>query len=433
MKFRSKYQSIYFFIYRYNLIATSLTLREITSGIKLVFFAKISNLRYLFKSKLYTSIIKEYSNKNFSNVISLLDRIPKQEFDEQIFIIAKNTHLLSNNKNEAQRYLDEFFVFMGMDIKKFFFSKIEHTTRLKLTHQFIKLEGEINVGLIAHLHNESIKYITKIKRESRRPSNKDLEVHLYKGILPHYPSLSDHVTTFISMEHTENFDLLTFEYVHGRKVQIDDIETIKDFQRKIMKINYQGLSKLTPNNMRYYFLNFKSFLVSVKKKTLKNSISRWSTSMSRYFDCQKIGEDKKVLHQLFIRNKVLDNIDIKRDFVLQHGDFAPGNSKINYEGRLIVFDWDDDYGLTVPGSDLLRFILFFTQDFSYIKEQIFTFLSDEGISNYNAITSYLVYQYLEILTDPQGYALWPAEGQRIEENWNLAIDYLKKARCPTRL
>jgi hypothetical protein len=148
--------------------------------------------------------------------------------------------------------------------------------------------------------------------------------------------------------------------------------------------------------------------------------------MLRYFDSQKIVEDKKVLNQVFIRNRALDNIDIKRDFVFQQGDFGPHNSKINYEKRLMVYDWEG-FGLSIPGSDLLSFILFFTHDFNYIKEHVFTFLSDEGISNYNAITCYLVYLYLENLTDPQGFALWPAEGQRIEENWNLAIDYLKKS------
>jgi hypothetical protein len=359
-------------------------------------------------------------------VINLIDQLPKQEFDEQLFLVAKNTHLLSNNKIEAQRYLDELFIFMGINIEKFLFSKIENTAGLKLTHQLIIRFGMSNVGLIDHLHNGTIKYITKINRFPKHPSNKSLEVHFYKGTLPHYPSLSEHTATFISYENIKDLGLLTLEYVHGRKPQIEDIETIKDFQRKIMKINYQEFRKLTPNNMRFYFLNFKSFLISKNRKTLKNSISTWSTSMLRYFNSQKIVEDKKVLHQVFIRNGTLDNIDIKRDFVFQQGDFEPHNSKINYEGRFIVYDWDN-YGLNVPGSDLLRFILLFTHDFNYIKEHVFTFLSDEGISNYNAITCYLVYKYLEILTDPRGYSFWPSENQRIEENWNLAIEYLKKS------
>jgi hypothetical protein len=91
----------------------------------------------------------------------------------------------------------------------------------------------------------------------------------------------------------------------------------------------------------------------------------------------------------------------------------------------MVYDWEG-YGLNIPGIDLLKFILFFTHDFNYIKEHVFKFLCNEEINNYNAITSYLVYKYLEILTDPQDYAIWPAENQRIEENWNLAIEYLKK-------
>ncbi len=426
MKFRSKYQSIYFFTYRYYLIATTLTLKEITSRIQPFLLARIPNLPYLFKSKLYISIIKEYANRNFSRVITLLDQLPKQEFDEQIFLIAKNTHLLSNNKIEAQRYLDELFIFMGINIEIFLFSKIENTTELKLNHQFIIRYGMTNVGLIEHLHNESIKYITKIKRFSQHPSNKSLEVHLYKGVSPYYPSLSEHISTFISYENVKDLGLLTLEYVHGRKPQIEDIEPIKDFQREIMKINYQEFRKLTPNNMRFYFLDFKSFLISKNRKTLKNSISVWSTSMLRYFDSQKIVEDKKVLHQVFIRNRALNSIDIKRDFVFQHRDFGPHNSKINYLGKLMVYDWEG-FGLNIPGTDLLKFILFFTHDFNYIKEHVFTSLSEEGIHNHSAITCCLVHQYLEFLTNPRGFAYWPAEGQRIQENWNLAIDYLKKS------
>ena len=132
MKFCSKYQSIYFFLYRYYLIANTLTLKEITTRFQPFLLTRIPNLRYLYKSNLYISILNEYSNMNFSRVINLLDQLPKQEFDEQIFLIAKNTHMFSSNKIEAQRYLDEYYSFMGIDIEGFLFSKLEHATGLKL-------------------------------------------------------------------------------------------------------------------------------------------------------------------------------------------------------------------------------------------------------------------------------------------------------------
>jgi hypothetical protein len=125
MKPNYKYQTIYFYTYRYYLIFTSLTLNEIISGMKRFILTRVPNLRYLFKSKLFKSIISEYSNRNFINVTHLVSQLPKSKFDEEMFFIAKNSYILTDNKAEAQRYLNEYFDFMGIDLQKFMLYELE--------------------------------------------------------------------------------------------------------------------------------------------------------------------------------------------------------------------------------------------------------------------------------------------------------------------
>jgi hypothetical protein len=134
---------------------------------------------------------------------------------------------------------------------------------------------------------------------------------------------------------------------------------------------------------------------------------------------EKLVEDIKLLHKLFIKKRMLNQIDIRRDFVFQQGDFIPSNSKIDDEGILMVYDWES-YRVDVPGTDLLKFICKFTHDFNFIHEHVFAFLQGEKINNYDVITCYLTLQYLNSLVNQP-------EGVRIEENWDLAIDYLRNS------
>jgi thiamine kinase-like enzyme len=232
------------------------------------------------------------------------------------------------------------------------------------------------------------------------------ELLFYKELLPRAELLSENTPNCVSIQPDKNIAFLTMEYIHGRKPQIDDIDAIKKFQRKCIKISYKKMPYLRVFNIKGVSYYTSLFLIHSHNKPQR-------------LPMEKLVEDIKLLHKLFIKRRVLKQINIKRDFVFQHGDFGPNNSKIDDEGKLMVYDWET-YGLNIPGSDLLSFILVFTHDFNYIKEHVFTFLSDEGKGNYNAITCLLTLQYLNRLVSQP-------EGVRIQENWDHAIDYLKRS------
>ncbi len=399
-------QALNFYTYRYFSILKTSSPKEAILRIKSFINRRFPNTRAVGKTKLYKSISIEYENENNAKVSILLDQLPKSEFDEYMFRIGKNTHLRLNNHVKAQKYLDDYFDFIGINVEDVLYQNINQISGLELGHQFVIKSGTNNIGTIVHSTNGYQKYLTKVCSFTSGSSRLSQELLFYKELLPRAELLSKNTPNCVLIQPNKNIAFLTMEYIHGRKPQIDDIDAIKEFQQKCIRIGYKEMPYL-----RVYNVKGNSFLPSL--------FLIHSHYKPQRLPMKKLIEDIKLLHKLFIKRRVLNQINIKRDFVLQQGDFEPHNIKIDDEGKLMVYDWEG-YGLNIPGSDLLTFILVFTHDFNYIKEHVFTFLSDEGIGNYNAITCYLTLQYLNSLVNQP-------EGVRIEENWNLALDYLRNS------
>jgi hypothetical protein len=279
--------------------------------------------------------------------------------------------------------------------------------------------GRNNYGVVIHTIDNSPALITKIKRFHNHPITQSIEEYFYATIRNSSEDLKKYTVELITTNRDKEFGFFTFIYTHGRKPQIQDLDRILEFERVLQDIKLDFINKNVDKGVRKYILSPNKVLTPISKKqntkTVQNIISHSTKSIPN----EKLSLGISILNKLINKTQIHKKLNIKKDLVLQHRDFGVHNSKINQHGKLLVFDWES-YTLGIPGTDILNFIMSYTISFKFVESQLFSFLRKEKISNYNVVTCYLTLQYLNRLVNQP-------EGVRIEENWDLAIDYLRNS------
>lgn len=282
------------------------------------------------------------------------------------------------------------------------------------------MTGANQYGMITKIEESKIIEITKTKRFRARSSNRSIEVYFYKFSQQLNSEIKKYLPKYLNYVAEKKIGHLSLDFVHGRAPQLVDIELVLDFQKTLIKTKFKDLihnpnfKEITP----YIFYQMRLVPFSSKQE-ITSLITNYQTRIHSYnhsdFDVDSIKLLKKIYLTPFINNL----LNLREDLVLQHLDFGSHNSRVDEEGKLKVFDWES-FSITLPGLDILGFILGFTFDFNYVEHYLIKFLEESHIIAFDVVSAYLVLLYLDRLINQP-------EGVRIQENWNLAMDYLRKS------
>jgi hypothetical protein len=423
---KSKHQKLLFKL-RWLLLISKRNPEQHLKSIKLLLMQWLKNypailyyslrLLYPLKSTHYSRLMVAYINNHSSDDIeTLIKHIPSKDNDARTFKIRKILYKGTSNLNQSKLNINKITDFIDLETQVY--QPLREITNLKLEHYLTDLGGANNYGMILHTHNEAILYITKIKRIHNHPSNFSIEKSFYTNIVESSEQLKQHVPKLISMSTDGQFGFFTMSYIHGREPQIEDLISVLEFEVVLIGIDLDFIRRTLNNKVEPYILSPAKVLAPLSKKRNLQILHR----IVDYADDKAPNEKLKIsslLEKIIIIKQLHKRINIKNDLVLQHRDFGWPNIRIDQFGKLIVIDWDV-FSLGIPGSDTLGFIMRHRIDFEFIEKNLFHFLKKENISNFHVITCYLTIHYLDRLVQQP-------EGINIEENWNLAFDYLEKS------
>jgi len=376
-------------------------------------------LRIIFplKSSQYVNLMFAYFSGSNNDLKVLLKAVPSRDTDIRTLKIGRQLDLkIQNLKSslEKTRLIAENF-----DLANSLYAHLELLSELPLEYYIVEKFGFVNIGLVIHTNKEKPLFLTKIKRFHNHPIDQSVEHHFYINLRSCGEQLKQFIPEFISMTTEGEFGFFTMNYVHGRKPQMEDIKAVYDFNRALFNIKYDTIKNHLRKSVQPFVLSPTKVLAPLSKKQNKQTIKGLLSIASGKMPDKEFQKEKLLIEKLVVKYNIHRKINIKEDLVLQHGDLSGHNCKINQEGTLMVYDWDS-YTLGLPGRDLLGFIMSYTIDFNIIDQELFSFLKEEHISNYDVITCYLTLQYLNSLVRQP-------EGVRIEENWDLAIGYLRNS------
>ena len=353
---------------------------------------------------------------NNDDLMLAISNIPVNEIDLNILYIKKK--IANSDKNEIIEHHVMRNIAANYDINRFY-NSLKLPSMNNLQHTFQSNFGGGNVGLVLHSSKENPIFFTKIIRYHNQPISQSVEQYFYTDLRSSIEELKQFTPELISMYTEGEFGFLTMSYIQGRTPTIEDIEAVFDFQSVLFHINHDSIKKHLSKKIYTYVFNPKIVLTPLSYRQHKHTIKKNLLIAENKMPHKDLQKDRLLLDKLVLKFKFLNKINIYEDLVLQHHQLVPLNCKINQRGILVVYDWAS-YSLALPGIDLLCFIMSFTFDFNVIHEKCFSFLKKENISNYYVVTFYLTLMYLSGL-------LQQPEGVRIEEDWDLAIEYLKKS------
>ena len=369
--------------------------------------------RYFYMSSKFRTAFYYFHNGNHVEVIPLLLSIPEEKRNIKEWNMLARSYQRTGNLEESKKIRESV---VSINIKN---SINEQSSHSSSSFQVLKYGGR-------HLHMEvnseegKITTITKTVSFHLRPSHRSIEAYFYQHISRMNPKLYDYIPAFHNYSPYNRVGQLTIEYVHGRKPQLHDLNQAFTFQRELYKIRHLQLISSKKIKPIYPYITNTRFIMELTKGALFTSrLKSIESRLISYHNIPNVKNDLAMINSAFNNPWIGEFIDLREDLVLQHKDFKAGNMFINENGNLIVLDWET-CNLSVPGSDLLYFILSFTLDYTLIQGDLFQFIKDFNFKGYQAITAYLTYLYLEHLANQP-------EGVRIQENWNLAIEYLKKS------
>ena len=370
-------------------------------------------IRFFFKSRNYRKAFYSFYNNRFSQAIDYVLKIDKSKRDLTLKKILTKSLRQLGRSSEAIHAQGE------INGQQLIILKERQNVENSSVQQAIT-KGTAQYGIITTIEESKISKITKTKRFRARPSNRSVEVYFYRFSQQLNPEIKKYLPKYLDYDAEKKVGHLTLDFVNGRAPQLADIELILDFQKTLMETKFKDLihnsnfKEITP----YIFYRMRLLPFSSKQE-ITSLITNYQTRIHSYnhsdFDVDSIKLLKKIYLTPFINNL----LNLREDLVLQHLDFGSHNSRIDEEGKLKVFDWDS-YSVSLPGLDILGFILGFTFDFNYVEHYLIKFLEEIHIIAFDVVSAYLVLLYLDRLINQP-------EGVRIQENWNLAIDYLRKS------
>jgi hypothetical protein len=351
-------------------------------------------------------------------VIGFLTLVPEKEKDLNYL---KANRILQKKNRDLEGFTDTSKKMLSLfDLENNLYSELDSILKKKLNHNIILEDtGWSHFGLITHSDKGVIKYFTKIKKLNNKEALDSIEYKFYSELRTSNWQLKDFTPSLVHMSTEGRYLMLTTEFVHGRKPQLEDLSIIKKAYSVIHKLKYKELRSSLEYTTFLYVLSqegiFNLFSNKYYQAILTDIDKKSRIAINKY----ELENDLTYLYSIFYKNKLDKSINFKKDLVLQHRDFGSHNCKIDSAGNIKIYDWET-YSLGLPGTDLLKFILSFTFNFDYIKRELFDFLREDNIPNFKNVTSLLTLHYLHRLVQQP-------EVVRIEEDWDLAIEYLKKS------
>ena len=383
------------------------------------FLLKIAiNTLYFTKSTYYKRLIISYRLGRWEDVRGILTLVPEKEKD--LNYLKANRIIQKKDRNlEGFTYTSEKMLSL-FDLENNLYSELDSILKKKLNHNIILEDtGWSHFGLITHSDKGVIKYFTKLKKLNNKEALDSIEYKFYSEFRTSNWQLKDFTPSLVHMSTEGRYLMLTTEFVHGRKPRLEDLSIIKKAYSVIHKLKYKELRSSLEYTTFLYVLSqegiFNLFSNKYYQAILTDIDKKSRIAINKY----ELENDLTYLYSIFYKNKLDKSINFKKDLVLQHRDFGSHNCKIDSSGNIKIYDWEI-YSLGLPGTDLLVFILSFTFNFDYIKRELFDFLREDNISNFKNVTSLLTLHYLHRLVQQPKVV-------RIEEDWDLAIEYLKKS------
>jgi len=376
------------------------------------------NILYFTKSTNYKRLIFAYRLGRWEDVRRLLASVPEKEKNLN-YLKAKR--IIQKEDLNYEGFIDTSKKMLSLfDLKTNLYDELDSILQKKLNHKIILVDsGGSHFGMITHSDKGVLIYHTKIKKLTNKKVINSIEYRFYTEIRTNNQQLKDYTASYVQKSAVGRYMMLTTEFIHGRKPQLDDLIIIEKAYSAIHKIKYQELYSSLEFKPLLYVLSQEEIFNVFSKKYIHAILIDIGERSRITIDKYELENDLLYLYSLFYKNKLYTRINFKEDLVLQHRDFGPHNCKIGNDENIKIYDWET-YSLDLPGSDLLKFILFFTFNFDFIERKLFGFLEESSISNYQNITNFLTLRYLHRLVHQP-------EGVRIQENWDHAIDYLKRS------
>jgi len=420
--FQSSLQKTSFYIRWFSLVLSTRSPKQQMIAVKLPLLLWLKKypfaLKFLlkmifpFKSKDYINLMFAMIYASYDEIEILLEKVPAKDSDVRTLKIGRKQdfrHSRLDASIEKASLIAENF-----NLSKSLYEPLALISNLDLKHQLVSNRGMANIGLVIHTQKDIPVYFTKIKNHANQPIEQSIEKHFYTDIRENSVALKKFTPKLISLNVEKNFAFLTMEYVNGRRPQIGDIKMLLEFNKTLLKINFDYIENNLNKGVQPYILSPKRIFTPISKNQNKELINNIFKSARQRISNVGLEETQLKIEKIILKNNLHKKINIKKDLILQHHDFGGHNSKITQDGTLVVFDWDW-YSLAIPGIDFMKFIMHFTIDFNVISEKLFSFLKEENISNFDVITCYLTLQYLNRLVQQPN-------GVRIQENWDLDID-----------
>lgn len=371
-------------------------------------------LFYPLKSKEYRQLLFFYHQHKWQELGEHLDFIDETERD---FWFYRSKQIVSRQN----KTISPFLLATNELLSKIDLSSNENFLKESYNNEidskiFMSTTGGSNMAMIVHSINNKLDLITKVQNIKSKKSMNSLEYNFYNKIQKEFVSLDQITPQLIYSQTEKDYFILTLKYTHGRKPQLMDIMIVKDAISKIQKINYVQLKNTLGHKVISFMLLEKNPLISFSKKSAKTQVKKITSNANGRLNDRKFLDDIEFLKSKKVE-KLYQKINLIKHLRLTHGDFGGHNSIVNADGILVIYDWSE-YTLDIPGKDLMFFILSFTFDFKTVITEVYQFLESENISNLDLITCILTLNYIE-------YLVKSTAGVRIQENWDLAIDYLK--------
>ena len=369
-------------------------------------------VRYFYRSRKFRSSFFYFHNQMWEKAIKEIESIPEKHRDLKLLnMLAKSQQYLGLHQDSLQtkeelllKYTDNLSTSDSVDLE---FYKVLKPGSSQL---------DIQVGT----KDSIVQSITKTVSFNIRSSDRGVESHFYQYVFNASTSLSQYVPELINYFASKSTGQLTIEHINGRKPQLKDLDQILSFQKELFSIRYKTIrANKYLKNVAPYITTSKFMMPHNGYFDLQLALTNLSKKLSEDQSVQDAVSDLNFLKRILTNPWIENFIDLREELVVQHLDFGSHNMMIDQNNILKVYDWET-YNLSIPGIDILRFIFAFTIDFELVKTTLYAFLYTFNFKSYHAITAYLTYLYLEHLANQ-------TEGVRIQENWNLAIDYLRKS------